>query len=345
MEAKSSEEFVAREKPLEKEPTVEPPYGTREWIQYWSEFEGHLPTPINISITGSLVYKCPDLKWFNFDVYPHKVKLTNTGYTLVISSKWRTERPYLLGGPFLEKHVLSQIHFHWGANMMEGSDHTVDDRRYPGEMQVTFFRSEYLTQEEAIKYPDGVTMICYLIKYGVNPDDRLAWVIEGFPRIQEAQTHTRIGPLPMSRLLPMFYEDYFLYWGKLETVAGEQYAIKWLIPRAVLFASFDQMKQFRKLWDPWDEPNLRNFRPLQERENRHIFYINPHWCQYNSLLPIPRIPEPSISILSHNYLKNPWMLPPQNRTEEDTSAQETQNKSGSSAVVDPLASPTQRDST
>lgn len=62
-------------------PTIEPPYGTLEWIQYWSEFEGHLPTPINVSITGSLVYKCPELRWFNFEVYPHKVKLTNTGYT------------------------------------------------------------------------------------------------------------------------------------------------------------------------------------------------------------------------------------------------------------------------
>ena len=87
------------------------------------------------------------------------------------------------------------------------------------------------------------------------------------------------------------------------------------------------MEQFRKIWDPWDEPNLGNFRPLQERQDRHIFYINPHWCQYNSLLPIPRVlPEPSISMLSPEYLKKPWMLPPQNRVEEDTAPQETQTK-------------------
>ena len=74
------EDYIPPDK-IEIEPIIEPPYGTVEWIQYWSEFEGLLPTPINVSITDSLIYKCPELRWYNFDVYPHKVKLTNTGYT------------------------------------------------------------------------------------------------------------------------------------------------------------------------------------------------------------------------------------------------------------------------
>ncbi|KOB74950.1 putative major antigen [Operophtera brumata] len=195
-----------------------PPYGTIEWIYYWSELEGHLPTPIDVSITGSIAYWCPELK------------------------------------------------------------------------------SEYLTQAEALRHDDGVVVICYIIKYGVNPDDRLSWVIEGFPRVNEAQTSTRVGPYPMCRLLPMFFEDYFLYWGSMVNTRHESRTIK----------------EFRKLGDPWDEPNLRNFRPLQEREDRHVLFISPHWNQYNSLLPIPRVPEPSISVLSPAYEANLWMLPPQN---------------------------------
>ncbi|XP_023944704.2 carbonic anhydrase 2-like [Bicyclus anynana] len=289
-----------------------PPFGSQEYIHYWSEFEGHLPSPIDVSITGSVRYICPDLVWYNFEIYPHKVKITNTGYTVLFGAKWRTERPYLEGGPLLEKHVFSQAHFHWGGNMMEGSEHTVDQRIYPGEMQAIFFRSEYITQEEALRHPDGVVVVCYLIKYGVNPDDRLQWIIEGFPRIREAQTHTRVGPLPMSRLFPMFYEDYFLYWGSLSNVKGETFVVRWLVPRITLSASLNQMKEFRRLWNPWDEPNLRNFRPLQEKQDRHVFFIRPHWNQYNSLLPIPRLPWPSISIVSPAYQANLWMLPPQN---------------------------------
>lgn len=85
------------------------------------------------------------------------------------------------------------------------------------------------------------------------------------------------------------------------------------------------MNEFRKLWDPWDEPNLRNFRPLQEREGRHIFFVNPHWNQYNSLLPIPRIAEPSISDLSPAYKNNLWMLPKQNAYMLPQDEQETTN--------------------
>ncbi|XP_068631418.1 carbonic anhydrase 2-like [Battus philenor] len=307
------------------ESIVIPPFGTLEYMYFFSQTDGLLPTPIEVSITDSIIYQCPELKWYNFDVFPHKVKITNTGYTVLLGSKWKTERPYLEGGPFYEKHVLSQIHFHWGPDMMKGSEHSVDRRTHPAEMQVIFFRAEYMTQQEALKHPDGVVLVCYLIKYGVTPDKRLEWVIEGFPRIREAQTHTRVGPYPMSQLMPMFYEDYFLYWGTLPTVTGENFVIRWIVPRVVLSASYEQMDEFRKLWDPWDNPNLGNFRPLQDRADRKVFFINPHWNQYNSLLPIPRVPEPSISFLSASYIKYPWLLPPQNREPEPN---EEENKKG-----------------
>ncbi|XP_061710906.1 carbonic anhydrase 1-like [Cydia pomonella] len=304
----------------------EPPFGTVDWLYYWAQFEGQMPTPIDVSLTGSMAYLCPELKWYNYNVYAHKIKLTNTGYTILLGAKWMTERPYLEGGCFRDKHVISQVHFHWGADMMGGSEHTVDKRRYPGEMQVTYFRAQYMTQQEALKYEDGVVVVCYMIKYGVNPDVRLERIIEGFSRCRPPKTTTRIGPYPMSLLMPMFYEDYFLYWGRLATVKGDSYTVRWLVPRVTMFASFDQMNEFRKLWNPWDEPNLGNFRPLQERGkfvipdddnppvtfDRHIWCINPYWNLYNSTLPIPRVPERSISILSPEYRTKWWMLPPQN---------------------------------
>ncbi|XP_026322272.1 carbonic anhydrase 2-like isoform X2 [Hyposmocoma kahamanoa] len=253
----------------------------------------------------------------------------------LIGAKWRTERPYIEGGPFLEKHVFSQIHFHWGANLMEGSDHIVDNRKHPGEMHVTFFRSEYLTQEEAFQHPDGVAIFCYLITHGLEPDPRLEWVIEGFKRVQESKNYTRIGPRPMSKLIPMFFEDYFLYWGTLHTTKGKDFVCRWIIPRCVLSADEDQMKQFHKLWDPYDEPIVRNFRPLQAKEERTVFFISPHWSQYNSLLPLPKsLPETSISILSQEYATKPWMLPPQNaymmseqtKKDDDAKAQRTSDE-------------------
>lgn len=77
--------FIEPEAEDEEAPPAErviPDYGTIEWIQYCSELDGHLPTPIDICITGSIQdYYIPELKWYNYDVYPHKIKMTNTGYT------------------------------------------------------------------------------------------------------------------------------------------------------------------------------------------------------------------------------------------------------------------------
>ncbi|XP_049870343.1 carbonic anhydrase 2-like [Pectinophora gossypiella] len=310
MASKSTDAFDEEERVQEEEePKREPTYGTVEWIYYWSDTEGLLPTPLNVSITGAIKYSCPSLRWYNFDVYPHKIKMTNTGYTVLIGAKWKTERPYLEGGVLLERHVLSQIHFHWGPNLMDGSEHSVDNRKHPAEMHVSFFKSEYLTQEEALKHDDGVVMFCYIIKMAVDPDPRLTWVIDAFPKIREPQSRTRIGPLPMSKLMPMFAEDYFLYWGNLPSAKGDNFIIRWLVPRVTLFATSEQIKEFRKLWDPWDEPNPGNCRPLQEQKDRKIFLINPHFNLYNSLLPLPTKPEPSISVLSDEYTSKPWMLP------------------------------------
>ncbi|GBP17466.1 hypothetical protein EVAR_8814_1 [Eumeta japonica] len=76
--------------------------------------------------------------------------------------------------------------------------------------------------------------------------------------------------------------------------------------------TLDVMNQFRKLMSYCKEPIQNNYRPLQEREERHVFFINPHWSQYNTLLPIPRILDPSLSILSPVYRDDYSLLPVQN---------------------------------
>lgn len=40
----------------------------------------------------------------------------------------------LRGGPLEAMYVLEQFHCHWGATEDEGSEHTVDGRRYAGEV-------------------------------------------------------------------------------------------------------------------------------------------------------------------------------------------------------------------
>lgn len=83
---------------------------------------------------------------------------------VIISAKWHQERPFLRGGPFIGNYVFSQMHFHWGEDNREGSEHTVDGTRLPLEMHVVYFKSCYLTQEAALRKPDGVAILVYFYK-------------------------------------------------------------------------------------------------------------------------------------------------------------------------------------
>ena len=46
-------------------------------------------------------------------------------------------RPQLQGGALGSKYELVQLHFHWGEEDFEGSEHRVDGHRYPLEVRVS----------------------------------------------------------------------------------------------------------------------------------------------------------------------------------------------------------------
>lgn len=43
--------------------------------------EGYLESPIDLNISTMTVVELNPLRWYNYNVPPKKIKLTNTGYT------------------------------------------------------------------------------------------------------------------------------------------------------------------------------------------------------------------------------------------------------------------------
>lgn len=83
---------------------------------------------------------------------------------MLLSAIYQQEMPYLEGGPLLAKYEFSQIHFHWGPNPMEGSEHTVDGSHLPLEMHVIHYKKCYLTHELALNEKDGIVTLVYFFK-------------------------------------------------------------------------------------------------------------------------------------------------------------------------------------
>lgn len=54
-------------------------------------------------------------------------------FLVQLQAKWndKDDAPCLSSGPLNDKeYVFEQLHFHWGANDLEGSEHTIDGKGY-----------------------------------------------------------------------------------------------------------------------------------------------------------------------------------------------------------------------
>lgn len=77
--------------------------------------------------------------------------------------QWKKGLPHLTGGPLRESYNFSQLHIHWGANDMAGSEHTIDGSHLSGEIHLIFYKSTYSTHESALKENDGIVIVVYML--------------------------------------------------------------------------------------------------------------------------------------------------------------------------------------
>ncbi|XP_066262380.1 putative carbonic anhydrase 3 [Euwallacea similis] len=246
-------------------------------------------SPIDVNINRVIpVNTGPRLTWVNFDSVPKKMKMTNTGRSVIVSGKWGRERPYITNGSLSGKYVFSHIHFHWGANDTEGSEHTIDGRQFPGELHVVLFKSCYLTQEAALKEKDGVVILVYILNLQESPNPSLECIVSTLAAIVKAHTSAKLLPVALNSIFNQFEADYFMYRGSLANTSCI-HSITWLITRFPICVSSDQINSFRFMLDDDNEIIRRNFRTIQPINDRHVFQILPSPSNYATLITTPVI--------------------------------------------------------
>lgn len=56
-------------------------------------------SPLDINLSRTLQISLPPLEWNNYEVEPKKMKLKNTGYTVMLSATFHKDLPFLAKGP------------------------------------------------------------------------------------------------------------------------------------------------------------------------------------------------------------------------------------------------------
>lgn len=74
------------------------------------------------------------------------------------------QTPVLYGGPLAEGYVFEFIHFHWGGNDSEGSEHHLNGRKYEVEMHAGHRNAKYRDLREAAQFNDGIAVLGFLFQ-------------------------------------------------------------------------------------------------------------------------------------------------------------------------------------
>ncbi|XP_072229023.1 uncharacterized protein [Leuresthes tenuis] len=254
-----------------------------------SKCNGNRQSPINIdSDSVEVDEKLVPFTFKNFG-NKHAIKyITNTGHAAKCVLK--DDLVEVSGGGLKNVYSTLQFHFHWGTDSQdsEGSEHTVDSKRYPMEMHIVNKRKD-LSLDEALKAPDGLAVLGFFIeaprssKSGSSSSDahettnpssnptsnkeawnKLTGYLSAIPNIGssvEVKEEISIDDL----LGSVNRDSYFRYSGSLTTPSCNE-AVVWTVFKESVRVDIDMMRKFPKHAGYHDV-----FRPTQSLHSRKIY--------------------------------------------------------------------------
>ncbi|XP_053654446.2 carbonic anhydrase 2 [Cherax quadricarinatus] len=246
--------------------------GPQYWPKYFPLCGGSAQSPVNIvTKTVQPVSQLPFV-FTNFDATPLTATLENNGHAADVSITMApgVAIPSLSGGGLTDQYTFAQLHFHWGRNQDEGSEHTINGGRYPGELHIVTYKTQYSTLTQALNYNDGVVVLGIFLKAAPEDNNVLSPIIAGLPRVLNADTTTTIPSFPLQNLLPGNIINYYRYQGSLTTPTCNQ-VVSWTVFAQPIPISLAQLAAFRTLHDETGQLIEFNFRPVQPLNGRTVF--------------------------------------------------------------------------
>ncbi|KAF2368434.1 Alpha carbonic anhydrase [Trinorchestia longiramus] len=267
----------------EGNPAVEFSYKAKEdWpLQFPVSCAGKRQSPINIdrfSVRFSHWLRIFTLSFTNYETIPENQIAVNNGHGLQVMHDSMVP-PTIRGGGLHGTYSLSQYHFHWGSDSSRGSEHTIDSVRYPMEMHLVHYKTEYGSMRNAVRYSDGVTVLAVMFEVSTRDNPALAPILQQVQNIKNGRDSpmTRVpAPYAVASLLPDDTRKFYYYEGSVTTPPCNEVVI-WIIFKETLHISQAQLEQFRELLDSEGQPIVDNFRDPQPLNFRRIQSSYPNW--------------------------------------------------------------------
>ncbi|KAB0792335.1 hypothetical protein PPYR_14294 [Photinus pyralis] len=216
--------------------------GPLTWSECFPAAKGERQSPIDIN-PDELKTFVPTQKLTWKYIPENTERITNTG------NGWKVEvngsGSELSGGPLKDKYVLEQFHCHWGGSDTEGSEHTINGKKYAGELHLVHRNTRYSSVEEALKHPDGLCVLGILLQPGKNHYE-FNKVVAQVHNVQFKDQAKPVGiPIDPSAFIPE-NSAYWTYQGSLTTPPCHE-CVVWVLFKQPIEVSQEQLKTCRML--------------------------------------------------------------------------------------------------
>ncbi|XP_036120377.1 carbonic anhydrase 2 isoform X2 [Molossus molossus] len=174
-------------------------------------------------------------------------------------------------GPLADTYRLIQFHFHWGSCDGQGSEHTVDKKKYSAELHLVHWNTKYGAFSKAVQQPDGLAVLGVFLKVG-DAKPGLQKVVDVLASIKTKGKSAAFTDFDPRGLLPSSL-DYWTYPGSLTTPPLLE-CVTWIVLREPISVSSEQMTKFRQLSfsgeGEAEKPMVDNWRPAQPLKGRQV---------------------------------------------------------------------------
>ncbi|XP_060064364.1 carbonic anhydrase 15-like [Ylistrum balloti] len=203
------------------------------------------------------------------DTHHYVTTMKNNGHTLQVD----VVGDLIVSGGGLpgNSYKMAQLHFHWGHDNSEGSEHVYNGRPYPMEMHVVNYNKKYGSLGEAIDKSDGLAVLGFWVTHTPTDNAAFAPIVDAIGNLTFKDTNTPLT-VNIGAMLPKRINRFFRYKGSLTTPPCFE-SVTWTMFEDKIFLSRQQLDRFRSVSSEGrghSHPLVDNFRPVHPLNGREV---------------------------------------------------------------------------
>jgi len=242
------------------------------WKDEFHTCNGFHQSPIDVIFRGAPVEDASNadngaLTFVGYDTMDNKLK-NKGGKTVQIDVS--NSAAVLSGGPLGSDYKVLQLHFHWGSDDTQGSEHFYDGQAYPMEVHIVHYKAAYEGDlDKILNNVDGLAVTGFMFSVGAE-NAALKPITDALASITEPDSYKELATFRLDQLMAPAIVDgmtFATYPGGLTTPPCNE-VVTWLNFMQPLTISAAQLQAFRELKDGKGGKIVNNYRSPQPTAGR-----------------------------------------------------------------------------